>query len=57
MMMDTPSLRATQFMKNPKASLYFCDSRFYKGVMLKGKMEVLVAAWPHLCLSLSQGLA
>lgn len=38
---NTSSRRATQFMKNPKASLYFYDDSFFKGVMLKGKMEVL----------------
>ncbi len=38
---NTSSLRATQFLKNPKASLYFHDDSFFKGVMLKGKMEVL----------------
>jgi len=35
------SLRVSQFMKNPKACLYFSDSRFFNGLMIKGKMEVL----------------
>lgn len=40
---NTSSLRAGQFMKNPKASIYFYNSgRFkYEGVMLVGIMEVL----------------
>jgi len=38
---NTSSLRAEQFLKNPKASVYFHDGRFFRGVMLKGKMEVL----------------
>lgn len=40
---NTSSMRAQQFMKNPKASLYFFNKgRFkYEGVMLIGTMEVL----------------
>lgn len=40
---NTSSLRAQQFMKNPKASIYFYNKgRFkYEGVMLIGTMEVL----------------
>lgn len=38
---NTSSLRAHQFANNPRASLYFHDGRFFRGVMLKGKMEVL----------------
>ncbi len=38
---NTSSLRAAQFLKNPQASIYFHDGRFFKGAMLKGKMEVL----------------
>ena len=40
---NTSSLRAEQFMKNPKASIYFYNrGRFrYEGVMLTGTMEVL----------------
>lgn len=38
---NTSSMRVSQFRKNPKASLYFCDKRFFRGVMLKGTVEVL----------------
>jgi general stress protein 26 len=38
---NTSSLRTLQFMHNPKASLYFSNCRFFNGLMLKGKMEVL----------------
>jgi general stress protein 26 len=38
---NTSSMRVAQFRKNPKASIYFCDKRFYRGVMLIGIMEVL----------------
>ncbi len=40
---NTSSMRAQQFMKNPKASIYFYRrGRFrYEGVMLSGIMEVL----------------
>jgi general stress protein 26 len=38
---NTSSMRAAQYRENPKASIYFSDSRFYRGVMLKGTMEVL----------------
>lgn len=38
---NTSSRRVSQFKKNNKASLYFCDRRFYRGVMLKGTVEVL----------------
>lgn len=38
---NTSSLRARQFLKNPAASLYFCDKRFFHGLMLLGRMEVL----------------
>lgn len=38
---NTSSLRVSQFLKNPKASLYVYDSRFFKGLMLKGRMEVI----------------
>lgn len=34
-------MRVGQFRKNPKACLYFCDRRFFRGVMLTGTMEVL----------------
>jgi general stress protein 26 len=38
---NTSSMRVNQFLDNPKACLYFFDKRFYRGVMLKGYMEVL----------------
>lgn len=38
---NTSSLRAQQYMQNPKACLYFYDNEKFKGVMLKGSMEVL----------------
>lgn len=38
---NTSSMRVSQYLMNPKACLYFCDRRFYRGVMLKGTVEVL----------------
>ena len=38
---NTSSMRVSQYRENPKACIYFCDKRFYRGVMLKGFMEVL----------------
>lgn len=38
---NTSSMRAMQYKKNPKASIYFTDRRFFRGVMLVGTMEVL----------------
>lgn len=38
---NTSSMRVKQYQKNPKASVYFYDSRFFKGLMLRGTMEVL----------------
>lgn len=40
---NTSSMRAQQFLKNPKASIYFYHrGRFkYEGIMLTGTMEVL----------------
>ena len=35
------SMRVGQYRENSKASIYFCDKRFFRGVMLKGTMEVL----------------
>ncbi len=34
-------MRAAQYRENPKACVYFCDRRFFRGVMLTGTMEVL----------------
>ena len=38
---NTSSQKVTAFRNNPKACVYFCDSRFYRGVMLKGMIEVI----------------
>lgn len=38
---NTSSLRVSQFLREYRSCLYFCDARFFKGIMLKGKMEVL----------------
>lgn len=38
---NTSSLKVASFRNNPKACVYFCDKRFYRGVMLKGTIEVL----------------
>lgn len=38
---NTSSMRAAQYKSNPRACIYFCDKRFFRGVMLKGFMEVL----------------
>jgi general stress protein 26 len=38
---NTSSMRVAQYRKDSKACIYFCDQRFFRGVMLKGTMEVL----------------
>ena len=38
---NTSSMRVAQFQANPKACVYFCDQRFFRGVMLRGTVEVL----------------
>jgi len=38
---NTSSMRVRHFLNNPKACVYFFDKRFFRGVMLKGTMEVL----------------
>jgi len=38
---NTSSMRVKQYLNNTKACLYFYDKRFFRGVMLKGTMEVL----------------
>lgn len=38
---NTSSNKVSQFLAQPKACVYFCDKRFYRGVVLKGHMEVL----------------
>ena len=38
---NTSSMRVSQYRENPKACIYFCDRRFFRGVMLLGAVEVL----------------
>ncbi|ULQ58955.1 pyridoxamine 5'-phosphate oxidase family protein [Brucepastera parasyntrophica] len=38
---NTSSMRVHQYRNNPKACLYFFDARFFRGIMLRGTMEVL----------------
>ena len=38
---NTSSMRVKQYLNNTKACAYFYDKRFFRGVMLKGTMEVL----------------
>ena len=38
---NSPSMRIKQYRNNPKACIYFCDRRFFRGVMLQGTMEVV----------------
>lgn len=38
---NTSSMRVSQYRENPNACIYFCDRRFFRGVMLVGTMEVL----------------
>ena len=39
---NTSSMRVNQYLANPKACVYFFDKLFFRGVMLKGTMEVLL---------------
>ena len=41
---NTFSLRVAHYKANPKACIYFCDSKNFIGVMLRGTMEVLTDA-------------
>ena len=41
---NTFSLRVAHYKANPKASIYFCDAKGFKGMMLRGTMEVLTDA-------------
>ena len=41
---NTFSIRVAQYKANPKASIYFCDAKGFKGMMLRGTMEVLMDA-------------
>ena len=43
-MADTFSIRVAQYKANPKASIYFCEAKGFKGMMLRGTMEVLTDA-------------
>lgn len=38
---NTSSMRVGQYRINPKACIYFCDKRFFRGVMLTGTVAVL----------------
>ena len=38
---NTSSMRAAQYRRNPKASVYFCDAAGFRGLLLTGTMEVL----------------
>jgi general stress protein 26 len=38
---NTSSMRVKQYTDNPKACIYFYDKRYFKGIMLKGNMEIL----------------
>ncbi len=38
---NTSSMRVNQYKINSKACIYFCDRRFFRGIMLKGTMEIL----------------
>ena len=37
---NTSSKRVDQFLKNPKASVYYCDSENFKGALFTGTIEV-----------------
>jgi len=41
---NTSSRRVAQFRGNPKACIYFADTRFFRGVMQTGTVEVLTDA-------------
>lgn len=38
---NTSSLKVKSFKNNSKACLYICDKRFFRGIMLKGTVEIL----------------
>lgn len=38
---NTHSMRVGQYQRDNRASIYFYDKRYFRGVMLKGTMEVL----------------
>lgn len=41
---NTSSMRVRQFLENDKACIYFCDTRFFRGALLRGHIEVLTDA-------------
>lgn len=41
---NTSSAHVTQYRQNANACLYFCDRKFFRGVLLQGHMEVLTDA-------------
>ncbi|MCL1984121.1 MAG: pyridoxamine 5'-phosphate oxidase family protein [Methanomassiliicoccaceae archaeon] len=41
---NTSSMRVKQYLHDDKACVYFYNGRFFRGVMLKGTMEVLTDA-------------
>lgn len=38
---NTSSMRVAQFLRDNRSCIYFCNNRFFRGVMLQGTMEVL----------------
>ena len=38
---NSPSMKVKQYRSNSKACIYFYDKRFFRGVMLKGTMEII----------------
>lgn len=38
---NTSSRHVAQYRAQPKACVYFCDRRFFRGIQLRGTMEVL----------------
>ena len=38
---NTSSIRVSQYRNNPKACVYFCNQDIFRGLMLKGSMEIL----------------
>lgn len=38
---NTSSMRVAQYRANPKGSVYFCDTRLFRGVMFTGLFEIL----------------
>lgn len=41
---NTSSMRVSQYLKDNRSCIYFCDGYLFKGVMLKGTMEVMTDA-------------